>query len=352
MKYGEELEDRRVLVTGAGGFIGSHLIDSLVKQGAEVIAFVKSTSKGQLKNLENSKDEIKIIRGEIQDPISIRKAVRELEGYNNVLVFHLAAQAHVGDSWDRPYETVKTNVLGTLNLLEAIKNQDIGVEKINIAGTSEEYGNFDEDRKEGYDVEENSITLDEGSPVNPKSVYATSKVAADFLAQNYWDAYNLPTITTRMFNNYGPRQSPRYITGTVITQALERGFVEVGNLESKRDLCFVRDGVRGHIAATVEGSPGEVYTFGSGKTCTMRQWVDEIIEVGKEEGYWREVRVVQKEERYRPGDTDVEELKANYSKLNDLTGWKPKTTKGKGLKRTIEWYSQNRENWKGLCDWE
>ncbi len=351
MKYEKDIEDRRILVTGAGGFVGSHLVDSLVEMGADVVAFVRSTSNGQLRNLDDSLSDIDVIRGDIQDPVSVQRAIQKLRGYEDVIVFHLAAQAHVGDSWKRPYETVQTNVVGTLNVLEIIKNEKIDVEKIDVAGTSEEFGNFDKNKEKGYKTENESVILDESSPLNPESIYATSKVAADFLAQNYYQAYGLPVITTRMFNNYGPRQSPRYITGTVITQALERDFVELGNLDPKRDMCFVEDGVRGHIAAAVEGLPGEVYTFGSSKTFRIEDWVNKILDIGEKEGYWEDIDIVQKEERYRPGNTDVRELKASYSKLNDLTGWMPETGTEEGIKKTIEWYAKNYESWKGICDW-
>jgi dTDP-glucose 4,6-dehydratase len=349
MKYGNELEDRKVLVTGANGFIGSHLVEILVDQGANVLAFVEAGSDYQ--NLCNVRNEIDIFPGDLQDPVSVRKAVRRLSGHRKVLVFHLGAQAHVGDSWNRPHETIRTNVIGTLNLLEAIRDLEVDVAKFNTAGSSEEYGNFDERRKDSYRKENDEVLLNEESPLKPKSIYATSKVAADFLTQNYNEAYDIPTVTTRMFNNFGPRQSPRYITGTVITQALKNNVVKLGNLQSKRDMCFVDDGVRGHIHATLKGKPGQVYTFGQGKNIKMRNWVEKIIRIGKEENYWGDIEVVQTEDRFRPGDSEVQNLCADYGKLSELTGWKPQAQWREGLQRTIKWYANNEKQWLNMCDW-
>jgi dTDP-glucose 4,6-dehydratase len=144
-------------------------------------------------------------------------------------VFHLGAQAHVGESWHRPYETVMANTVGTLNLLQSIVDNGLELEKFDTAGTSEEYGNVREAVAHHHDFDEDgALILHERSPINPKSIYATAKVAADFLTMNYHDAYGVPGVVTRMFNNYGPRQNPRYVTGTIITQALERETVESG----------------------------------------------------------------------------------------------------------------------------
>lgn len=351
MKYSEELNDRRVLVTGANGFVGSHLVERLVEYGSDVVAFIEATPENRQKNLQNVRDEVELVQGDLQDLASVRKAIQLLSGYEDVLIFHLGAQAHVGESWERPYETVNTNVLGTLNLLESVRSLEVDVEKFNMAGTSEEYGNFDESKKESYRERDGAVVLDERAPVNPESIYGTSKVAADFLAQNYHEAYGLPTITTRMFNNYGPRQNPRFITGTVISQALKQDKVEVGNLEPKRDMCFVTDGVRGHIHATLEGSPGEVYGFGRGENITMQQWVEEILRIGEDEGFWEDIEVVQTEERFRPGDSDVQELRADSSKLNELTGWEPQIGWDEGLRKTIKWYAENEQRWRNQCDW-
>ncbi len=342
MEYAGELEGRKVLVTGANGCIGSNLVKMLVEHGSDVLAFVEAGCGHQ--NLENVLEDIEVFRGDLTDFTSVQEAIQLASGHE-VFVFHLGAQAHVGQSWERPYQTVRTNVIGTLNLLEALRIQDVDVEKFNTAGTSEEYGNIDGTRKQEYRNGDKGVVLDEKAPINPESVYGTSKVAADFLTRNYHEAYGLPTITTRMFNNYGPRQHPSFITSKVITRALENQRVELGNLEPKRDMCYVEDGVRGHIHATVAGEPGEVYTYGYGESMRMRDWVELILETGEEQGYWQDVEIIQKQELYRPGDSDVRELRAGYGKLNDLTGWEPRVPRKEGVRRTIEWYAGNREKW-------
>lgn len=352
MKIDERLADRVVFVTGADGFVGSHLTDRLVEAGANVHIFVRATSSGELKNIRHHSKDITIHRGDLRDPHSVKEALSALNGYDDALIFHLAAQAHVGESWERPYETADTNIMGTLNLLQAVVDLDLDIAKFDTAGTSEEYGNVNEEMADKHEFEtDGSVLLSERSPVNPTSIYATSKLASDFLTMNYHDAYGLPTVTTRMFNNYGPRQNPRYITGTIITQALEREIVELGNLQPKRDLCYVGDGVRGHLHVALEGTPGEQYVYGYGENISMRDWTNLILEVGAEEGYWDSPEIVQEESRYRPGDSDVEELLVGFEKLHQETGWDPQVDWREGIYRTIDWYANNKDSWYGRVDW-
>ncbi len=214
---------RTVLVTGADGFMGSHLTEALVALGAKVVAFVRATSSGALNNIWHLRPQLTVHWADLTDRHSIDVLVRELrEADDRPYVFHLGAQAHVAESWHRPYETVMANTVGTLNLLQSIVTHGLEIEKFDTAGTSEEYGNVHEDVRHHHDFDDDGgLILHERSPLNPKSIYATAKVAADFLTMNYYDAYGLPTVVTRMFNNYGPRQNPRYVTGTIITQALE-----------------------------------------------------------------------------------------------------------------------------------
>jgi len=342
---------RPVFVTGADGFVGSHLVDRLVEEGADVHAFVRATSSGELNNVVHRSGAVTVHRGDLRDPLSVRGALEPLAEYDDILILHLAAQAHVGESWDRPYETVDTNVTGTLNLLQACVDLDLDLAKLDTAGTSEEYGNVNKEMADKHDYEDGRVLLSERSPVNPKSIYATSKLAADFLTMNYHDAYGLPTVTTRMFNNYGPRQNPRYITGTIVTQALERDVVELGNLQPRRDMCYVSDGVRGHLYVALEGNPGEQYTYGYGENISMREWANLLLDVGDEYGYWERPEIVQRENRFRPGDSDVEELRVGYEKLHEETGWEPEVDWREGARRTIEWYANNRESWYGRVDW-
>ena len=177
------------------------------------------------------------------------------------------------------------NTVGTLNLLQSIVDTGLELEKFDTAGTSEEYGNVRESVAHQHDFgEDGELILHERSPINPKSIYATAKVAADFLTMNYHDAFGVPGVVTRMFNNYGPRQNPRYVTGTIITQALERETIELGALEPMRDFCFCTDGVRGHLTVAAQGIPGDVYVYGQGKNVTMKDWSELILEIGRERG--------------------------------------------------------------------
>src|SRR5207253_4534993 len=241
---GEFFAGRTCLVTGADGFMGSHLTDALVHLDANVHAFVRGTSSGALNNIGHLWPNLKVHFADLTDRTSVDYLVKELlDAPDRPYVFHLGAQAHVGESWHRPYETVLANTIGTLNLLQSIVDHGLELEKFDTAGTSEEYGNVREAFTDQHDFDpDGGVVFHERSPINPKSVYATSKVAADFLTMNYYDAYGVPGVVTRMFNNYGPRQNPRYVTGTIITQALVREQIELGNLEPLRDFCFCTDG--------------------------------------------------------------------------------------------------------------
>jgi dTDP-glucose 4,6-dehydratase len=343
-----------VLVTGADGFMGSHLTEALVALGAHVHAFVRATSSGALNNIGHLKGQIEVHFADLTDKTSIDYLVRELkDAPDKPYVFHLGAQAHVGESWHRPYETIMANTVGTLNLLQSIVDHGLELEKFDTAGTSEEYGNVRDAVSHHHDFDaDGGLILHERSPINPKSIYATSKVAADFLTMNYFDAFGVPGVVTRMFNNYGPRQNPRYITGTIITQALEREKIELGNLEPLRDFCFCTDGVRGHLTVAAHGKPGDVYVYGQGENISMQDWAQMIIEIGERDGYWPAGRALASvKKRFRPGASDVLALRVGYEKLKKETGWEPKVSWEEGISRTIAWYAANRERWSGRIDW-
>jgi dTDP-glucose 4,6-dehydratase len=344
---------RTVLVTGADGFLGSHLTEALVALDADVHAFVRATSSGALNNIGHLRRDVTVHWGDLTDKHSVDRVVRVLSGADErPYVFHLAAQAHVGESWHRPYETVMANTVGTLNLLQSIVDHRLEIEKLDTAGTSEEYGNVRESVAHHHDYDEaGGLILHERSPLNPKSVYATAKVAADFLTMNYHDAYGVPGVVTRMFNNYGPRQNPRYVTGTIITQALERDRVELGQLDPMRDFCFCTDGVRGHLTVAAQGIPGDLYVYGQGENIAMHDWAQLILRIGHDGGYWSTPELVSIPERFRPGATDVMALRVGYEKLNRETGWVPRVSWEEGIARTIEWYAANRIRWIGRVDW-
>ncbi len=347
--------NRTCLVTGADGFMGSHLTEALVELGAHVVAFVRATSSGALNNIGHRRDELTVVFADLTDKTSIDHCVRDhlVSAPDRPYVFHLGAQAHVGESWHRPYETVMANTVGTLNLLQSIVDLDVELEKFDTAGTSEEYGNVREAVAHQHDFDAaGSLILHERSPINPKSIYATAKVAADFLTMNYHDAYAVPGVVTRMFNNYGPRQNPRYVTGTIITQALSRPEIELGALEPLRDFCFCTDGVRGHLTVAAQGVPGDVYVYGQGENISMADWCSMILRVGAEHGFWPDDRhVVIDDRRLRPGATDVMALRVGYEKLHAETGWEPKVSWEDGVLRTIQWYAEHRDRWLGRVDW-
>jgi dTDP-glucose 4,6-dehydratase len=354
-EFGDIYRDRTCLVTGADGFMGSHLTDALVTLGANVIAFVRATSSGALNNIARLRRDVTVVFADLTDKTSIDHLVRDhlLTAPDKPYVFHLGAQAHVGESWHRPYETVMANTVGTLNLLQSIVDLGVELEKFDTAGTSEEYGNVREAVAHHHDFDElGGLILHERSPINPKSIYATAKVAADFLTMNYYDAFGLPGVVTRMFNNYGPRQNPRYVTGTIVTQALTRPEVELGALDPLRDFCFCTDGVRGHLTVAAHGVPGDVYVYGQGANISMADWADLIIRTGVEHGLWANDRhVVTVESRRRPGSSDVMALRVGHEKLTRETGWQPKVSWEEGVLRTIRWYAEHRERWLGRVDW-
>jgi dTDP-glucose 4,6-dehydratase len=353
-KIASLLKNRVVLVTGGDGFIGSHLTEELFRYGAKVHVLVRATSSGMLHNISHLRNQVVIHKGDLTDKQAVMhtlKAIKKLGG--SPIIFHVGAQAHVGECWRRPYETVETNVMGTLNVLQSIEDIDLKIFKIDVAGSSEEYGNVQQEVIDHYRFDKSGgLILDENSPLNPQSVYATSKVAQDFLTRNFFKAHGVPGVVTRMFNNYGPRQNPRFITGTIITQALSAKEVKLGYVYAKRDFCYVKDGVRGHIHATLFGKPGEVYVYGYGKTISMLDWYHLIVNIGRKEGYWNKIKLrFNNEDRGRLGKSEVNELRVDYAKINKLTGWKPKYDWEQGIREAIKWYAENRSLWIGRVDW-
>jgi dTDP-glucose 4,6-dehydratase len=350
----EALDGRPVLVTGADGMVGSHMCEKLLELGARVHVLVRATSSGGLNNVGRPDQGIVVHRGDLTDKQAVASALKAVGSVGKgAVIFHLGAQAHVGESWARPYETVAANVLGTLNLLQSIVDVGLDVFRVDVAGSSEEYGNVSPELRDSYRFgSDGGVILDELSPINPQSIYATAKVFSDFITRNFWTAYRVPGVVTRMFNNYGPRQNPRFITGTIITQALSRDIVKLGYVGAKRDFCFVKDGVRGHLHAALFGSPGEVYVYGYGENLSILDWYHLIVRIGQQRGHWRDVRLeADVEGRARLGKSEVEELRVDYSKINNLTGWKPEYDWERGVAETIDWYANHRDRWVNRVDW-
>ncbi len=318
---------KTVLVTGAGGFIGSHLTERLVKEGAKVRAFLHYNSRNDWGLLEllskDILDEIEIFTGDIQDPFAVRKAVSGCE-----IVFHLASLIAIPYSYIAPQSFVTTNVLGAVNVMEAALKED--VERVVHTSTSEVYGTA------------KYVPIDEKHPLQGQSPYSASKIGADKIAESYYRSFNLPVATIRPFNTYGPRQSARAVIPTIITQVLKGDKLKLGDLTPTRDLNFVYDTVEGFLKmATVPEAIGEVINIGSGKEISIGDLAKKIMSlIGKD------VPIVTEEIRKRPEKSEVQRLLADNSKAKKVLNWQPKYTIDEGLKITIDWISKNLDKYK------
>lgn len=327
-------QDRTVLVTGATGFIGSHLVDILVEMQADVRVLVRESSN--LQWLDPVLDQIVLYKGDLLDLSSLLDICEDLQkmGSKQPIIFHLAAQSHVGESWVIPHLSLETNIMGTLNILEAIRRTHLDIHMLSIAASSEEYGNQPE-------IKNSNKALDESSPIDPVSPYGVGKAAADFLARSYALAYQIPIVVVRKFNNFGPRQRLSFITPDVIRRARLDKKLEMGDLRPQRDFLFVRDGAYAHIFAATKGTPGQIYCAGYGETITMRDWTEKILALGKKMELWDEVPITGDPNRLRPGDSELWWLLVDSTKLRSETGWQPLYTWDEGLEITLQWYAEH-----------
>lgn len=313
------IKNKNVVVTGAGGFIGSHLTEELVRRGANVKAFVHYNSRndwGLLELLEEGViSEVEVVAGDITDPFFVKTATKDAD-----IVFHLAALIGIPYSYIAPESYVNVNIKGTLNVLQA--GLDNGVEKIVHTSTSETYGTAD------------YVPIDEAHPMKGQSPYSASKIGADKMAESYYRSFDLPVATIRPFNTFGPRQSARAIIPTIISQALTMDEVHVGSLSPVRDLTFVKDTVNGFIEiGTSKKSVGEVINIGTGSGVTIGELLQRIFRIlGKED-----MRVVEDADRVRPDKSEVMELICDNSKAKRFLDWSPQYTLDDGLAETIEW---------------
>ena len=315
-------QGEKILVTGAGGFIGSHLVERLVREGASVRAFVRYNSRGDvglLRLLDSATlAQIEIVSGDLRDVERVRSA---MQGCG--IVFHLGALISIPYSYINPRDVVQTNVMGTLNVLMATR--ELSVKRIVHTSTSEVYGTAVR------------VPMDEHHPLCPQSPYAASKVAADKLAMSFYSSFGVPVSIIRPFNTYGPRQSARAIIPTVVTQLLKANWVKTGNLTPTRDFTHISDTINGFIMiAGPEGSIGEEINIGSGLEISIGDLVSKIGQLmGKKS------RIEHEEARFRPSSSEVFRLVCDNRKAKDLLGWEPMITLDEGLKLTIQWIEHN-----------
>ena len=310
---------RTVLVTGAGGFIGSHLVERLVRDGHQVRAFVRYNGRddrGHLDALdEDVRGSVEVARGDLKDPEAVRRAVR-----GRSWVLHLGASIAIPYSYENPLDVVQTNVNGTAHVLDACRDSD-ALDRVVLTSTSEVYGTAQR------------VPIDESHPIRPQSPYAASKVAADALGLSYHRSFGLPLAILRPFNTYGPRQSARAIIPTIISQAIARPLVRLGSLEPRRDLTYVKDTASGFVAiASCDEAIGAVVNIGRGDDLTIGALAGRI---GRLLG--KDLQIEGDPQRVRPPASEVGRLLAGTELAERLWGWRPSYSLDEGLAETIQW---------------
>jgi NAD dependent epimerase/dehydratase len=320
---------KRVLVTGAGGFIGSHLTEELVREGFQVRALVKYNSRNDWGNIELLPDEIQkeieIVAGNIEDPFLCQKITHGVS-----CIYHLAALIAIPYSYVAPDSYVATNIKGTVNILQAALHND--VQKIVHTSTSETYGTA------------RYTPIDEAHPLQGQSPYSASKIGADKIAESYYLSFGLPVAVLRPFNNYGPRQSARAVIPTIISQALTttNKKIRLGSLEPVRDLLYVKDTARAFImVAKSMSTNGEVLNVGFGKGISIGDLAGKILEQIDPE-----IEIILDKDRIRPEKSEVMKLICDASKAEKMVGWKPVYDLDTGLGETITFMKKNIGNYK------
>jgi GDP-4-dehydro-6-deoxy-D-mannose reductase len=314
----------RALITGLTGFVGSHLAEYLIARG-DVEVFGTHRWRSRMDNVEHLRGRLRLIECDTRDASAVRRALREVRPDR---IFHLAAQSYVPTSWLIPGETLTGNVMGQLNLFEAMRELELPA-RVQIAGSSEEYGL----------VLPSEVPIREDSPLRPLSPYGVSKVAQDLLAYQYWQSYGLHAVRTRGFNHTGPRRGEVFMTSNFARQVaeIEKGrrepVVGVGNLDAVRDFTDVRDMVRAYWLAIEHGAPGEVYNICSGRGYTTRQVLDILLGLAH-------VRVEMREDPARMRPSDVMLLVGDCSKFQAATGWAPTIPFEMTLKDLLEYWRQ------------
>lgn len=310
-----------MLVTGAGGFIGSQLAERLVEIGADVRGFFRYTSGGGRGWIDHAAADIRNaidpVLGDLRDADAVQDAVRGTD-----VVFHLGALIGIPYSYVHPRETFDTNVTGTLNVITAAR--DHGVSLVVHTSTSETYGTA------------TYVPIDEKHPLQAQSPYSATKIAADKLAESFQHSYGLPVTTIRPFNTYGPRQSSRAVIPTIAAQAILGTTVTLGHLTPTRDFTYVSDTVDGFVRAAAVGAIGQTFNLGSGQEISVGGLVELIGEVLD-----RELNVEHDRDRDRPKTSEVDRLVADTTRAREVLGWEPTVSLREGLRRTIEWIGAN-----------
>lgn len=323
-----KLKGKYVLVTGAGGFIGSHLVEALVKREAKVKALVHYNSRNDWGMLEfvdrHIQSQLEVLTGDVRDSDCVRASVSDCD-----VVFHLAALIGIPYSYVNPRDVVDTNLLGTLNVLQAAR--DFETEKLIHLSTSEVYGTAE------------YVPMDEKHPLYPQSPYAATKVAADQLALSFFRSFNLPVALARPFNVYGPRQSARAIVPTIISQALEKKSVRLGSIYTTRDLTYVADTVEGLLRiCESDQTAGDITNLGSGFEISIEELIELVARCLK-----KSIRAISDSKRKRPRASEVERLCSDSKKAQKVLGWVPQVTLEEGLARTITWIEKHHRLYKG-----
>ena len=311
---------KKVLVTGSGGFIASHLVEKLVIEGAEVRAFVRYNSRDDLGMLRillpDVLSQLEVVRGDLRDAEAVRRAVQGVD-----TVFHLGALIAIPYSYLNPREVIDVNIMGTLNVLMAAR--DFSVRRVVHTSTSEVYGTAQ------------YTPIDEAHPLQGQSPYSASKIGADKIAESFYRSFEIPVVTLRPFNTYGPRQSTRAVIPTIITQALTRDEVKLGSLEPSRDFTFVSDTVNGFLQiAEAENVLGEEINLGNDNTIRIGDLAQRIFEI-----IGKTPKLIAEDQRIRPGKSEVMKLWASNKKAKELIDWEPRVSLDEGLRLTIEWIS-------------
>lgn len=316
---------RSALVTGGGGFIGSHLVERLVREGVRTRALVHYNSSGTWGWLDGSplRNDVEVVAGDVQDAGSVKAAVQGVD-----VVFHLAALIAIPYSYRAPVSYLRTNAEGTLNVMQAAL--DAGATRVVHTSTSEVYGTA------------SRVPMDEGHPQRGQSPYSASKIAADKVAESWQLAFGLPVVTVRPFNTYGPRQSARAVLPTIITQALTHPVIKLGSLAPTRDFNFVADTVDGFLkAATAPGAVGGTFNLGTGREISVGDAARLVLKlVGKD------LPLVEEQQRVRPATSEVDRLCADASRAREVLGWSPSVSLEDGLAQTLAWTRSNLERFR------